>query len=49
MRGKKTEAVRVVMKMNVDGKRVKGRPIKRWLDTIEGCWYCVRRGCGRSE
>jgi len=33
MRREKTEAVKAVMKMNVEGRR--GRPKKRWLDTIE--------------
>jgi len=32
---KETKAVRVVMKINVEGERGRGRPIKRWLDTIE--------------
>jgi hypothetical protein len=34
MRQKETNAVRVVMKMNVEGKKRKGRPKKGWLDTI---------------
>jgi hypothetical protein len=33
MRREETNAVRVVMKMNIEAKR--GRPKKRWLDTIE--------------
>jgi len=43
-----TKLVRVFIKMNFEGKRGKGRPQKRWLDTIEGCWF-VRRGCGKSK
>jgi hypothetical protein len=35
MRQEETKAVRVVMKMNVEGKRRRGRPKKRWLDIIE--------------
>ena len=34
-RREETEAVRVVMDMNVVGKRGRGRPKKRWLDGIE--------------
>jgi len=33
MRQEETKAVRVVIKMNVEGKR--GRSKKRWLDTIK--------------
>jgi hypothetical protein len=35
MRREETKAVRVVMNMNVEGRRGKGKPKKRWLDTIE--------------
>ena len=35
MRREETSAVRVVMKMNVEGKRSRGRPKKRWLENIE--------------
>ncbi|KAL4107830.1 hypothetical protein QTP88_018114 [Uroleucon formosanum] len=35
MRQEETSAVIVVMKMNVEGKRGRGRPIKRWLENIE--------------
>jgi hypothetical protein len=35
MRREETKAVRVVIKMKVEGKRRKGRLQKRWLDTIE--------------
>jgi hypothetical protein len=31
----KTNAVRVVVKINIEGKRRRGRPKNRWLDTIE--------------
>jgi hypothetical protein len=33
MKREETKAVKVVMKINVEGK--KGRPKKKWLDTIE--------------
>jgi len=29
------EAVRVVMRTNVEGRRGRGRPMKRWLVTVE--------------
>ncbi|KAL4132087.1 hypothetical protein QTP88_009302 [Uroleucon formosanum] len=35
MRREETSAVRVVMKMNVEMKRGRGRPKKRWLENIE--------------
>jgi hypothetical protein len=35
MRREESNAVRVVMKMNVEGKSGRGKPKKRWLDTIE--------------
>ncbi|KAL4082969.1 hypothetical protein QTP88_023973 [Uroleucon formosanum] len=35
MRREETGAVRVVMKMNIEGKRGRGRPKKRWLKNIE--------------
>jgi len=35
MRREETEAVRVVMKLNVEGKRGTERPKNKWLDTIE--------------
>jgi len=35
MRRKQTEAVRVIMKINVEGSRGKERPKIRWLDKIE--------------
>jgi hypothetical protein len=34
MRREKINAVRVVIKMDVEWKRGRGRPKKRWLDTI---------------
>ena len=34
-RREETEAVRVVMEMNVEGKRGRGRPKKRWIDGVE--------------
>jgi len=34
MRRDETEAVRMVMKIDVEGKRGKGRPKNRWLDSI---------------
>jgi len=35
MRREETEAIRVIMRINVEEKR--GRPKKRWLDLIK--WY----------
>jgi len=35
IRREEIKAVRIVMKMNVEEKRGRGRPNKRWLDTIE--------------
>jgi hypothetical protein len=35
MRQEETKAIRVVMKINVKGKKERGRPKKKWLDTIE--------------
>jgi hypothetical protein len=35
MRPEETNAVRIVMKMNVEGKREREKPKKKWLDTIE--------------
>jgi len=35
MRKKKKETVRAIMEMIVEGKNARGRPNKRWLDTIE--------------
>jgi hypothetical protein len=35
MRRKETKAVRVVIKMNIEGKRGRRRPKKRWLDMIQ--------------
>jgi hypothetical protein len=35
LRREESNTVRVVMEINVEGKRGKGRPKKRWLDTIE--------------
>jgi len=35
MRRKETEAMRVFMKMNVEGKRERRKPKKRLFDTIE--------------
>jgi hypothetical protein len=45
MRREQIKKVRVVMKINIKGKRGRGRPIKRLLDAIENnkSW-CVRRG-----
>jgi hypothetical protein len=34
MRREATKAARLVMKMNFDGKRGRGRPKKRWLKMI---------------
>jgi len=34
IRCEETKAVRVVMKINIEGKRGKGRPKKRWMDTV---------------
>jgi hypothetical protein len=50
-RREETKAVRVVMKMNGEGKRGRGRPKKRWLDTIENDMKaaCMRRGCRKSR
>jgi len=33
MRREKSEAIRTVMEMNIDGRR--GRPKKKWVNTIE--------------
>jgi hypothetical protein len=35
MRREETKAVKVVMKMNVEGKRERGKLKKRWLDMIK--------------
>jgi hypothetical protein len=35
MKRLETKATRVVMKIKVEGKRRRGKPKKRWLDTIE--------------
>jgi hypothetical protein len=35
MRREERKTVRVIMKMNVKGKIGRGRPKKKWLDTIE--------------
>ncbi|KAL4135686.1 hypothetical protein QTP88_007282 [Uroleucon formosanum] len=35
MRREETSAVRVVMKINIEGKRERGRPKKKWLENIE--------------
>jgi hypothetical protein len=35
MRREESEAVRMVMNMNVEGKRERGRPKKKWLDVIK--------------
>jgi len=42
MRREETKAVKVVMKMNVEGKRGRGRPKMIWLDTIENNMRAVR-------
>jgi hypothetical protein len=34
MRKEETKAIRVVMKVNIEGKRERGRPKKRLLNTI---------------
>jgi len=34
MRREKSEAVKTVMKMNIEGTRGRGRQKKRWLDAI---------------
>jgi len=54
MRREETKTVRGVMKMFIEGKRGRGRPKKRWLDTIKndmravGEW-CVLRECEKSR
>jgi len=35
IRQKETKAIRLVIKMNNEGKRVRGRPKKRLLDKVE--------------
>jgi hypothetical protein len=35
MRREEAKIVRIMMKMNVEVKRKRGRPKRRWLDTIE--------------
>jgi len=35
MRRENLEAVRTVMEMNIEGKRGRRRPKKKWLDAIE--------------
>lgn len=35
MRRKKLEAIRIVMEMNVEKSRKRGRPKNRWLDAIK--------------
>jgi hypothetical protein len=50
IRREETIAVKVVMKMNVKGKKRRGRSKKRWLGTIENDMRAagVRRGCRKS-
>jgi len=38
----------MVMKMNIGGKRGRGIPKKRWLDTIEIDMRAADAGCGKS-
>jgi len=42
MRGEEMEIVKVVMTINVVGKRERGKPKKRWLDTIESDMRAAR-------
>jgi len=35
MRIKETETVKLVMRTDIEGRREKGRPKKRWSDIIE--------------
>jgi hypothetical protein len=35
MRREETKSVKVIMNMNVEGRRGRGKPTRRWLDTIE--------------
>jgi len=35
MRRENSEAVRTLMEVNVEGRRGRGRPKKKWLDAIE--------------
>jgi hypothetical protein len=49
MRWKETKVVREIMKINVEWKRGRGRPKKKWLDVIEYDMRAVRRGCRKSR
>jgi hypothetical protein len=40
MRREEIKAVRVIIKINIEGKRGSRRPKKRWLDTIENYMTC---------
>ncbi len=46
MRREETSAVRVVMMINVEGKRGRGRPKKRWMENIENDMRLVGVGIG---
>jgi len=42
-KNKSSKSIVKFMEINVGGKKGRGRPKKRWLDTyyIEGCSWCV--------
>jgi hypothetical protein len=48
---KGTKAIRVIMKINVEGKRGREKSINKWLDTIENDMKAVgeRRECRKSR
>jgi hypothetical protein len=49
MRGEETKAVRVLMKINIEGKRGRGKPKKRWLDMIEDDMRAISVSIGDVE
>jgi hypothetical protein len=49
MRLEETKAIRVAMKINVDGKIGRGKPKKKWLDKIENDMRTVSVSVGDAE
>lgn len=50
MRQKETKGIKVVVKINVEGKKVRGRLENRWLDTIDNDIRAIGgRGIGNLD